>query len=1275
MPPAEIASFLPAHLLAHLAVSGAPTGPVERRRDAAVLIADVVGFSILAERLAQAAGNASAEELTRRIDACLAPVVDGIVAHGGDVLGFAGDAVLAAWHGGPSGGAALARAAACALDLPRAVRPPEGEPLGLRMGLAAGEIVEDIVGGHEGRWLHVVRGGVFEELRGVLAETDPGEIRVGRASWPQLAPVAEADAEAACSVRLLRVDLPPGTERPALVVRPPDLDPAALSLFVPRLLLDRLDGGPAGWVAELRRVTVAFVRIGELSGGEASLARVQETTLALQAAVDGTEGVVLQLAVDEKGAMLLAAWGLPGATHEDDAARGALAALRIRESLGALGVATTVGVATGRVFCGLRGSTLRREYGVLGAVVNLAARLMGAAGDDGVLCDEATVREAGERVHFDAPRTRIVKGRDEPVSARTPLAGRARPARRGSSLLGRRDERDAFDGLLDDARGGQGATLVLQGDAGMGKSALLRQLAATAAERGARWISGWGDALERTTSCFAWRPVIAALLGAGTDVPARIARLGLDPSLSPLLAPMLVETLAETASTRALNGAPRAESTARLLAAICGATARNKPLVLAIDDAHWLDSASWLALQRLCVDAPPLVLVIATRPTDVESLRAIERGARVLPLAPMGPADLRTVLATRLGVADVDDALLAAVDTRAQGNPFYAEEIALALREGGHVTIVGNAARLVRAQDALQSLPSSLEGIVTSRIDRLPVPVQTTLKAASIAGAAFHADLLAAVHPARPAADVLAAHLDELQRGDLAVLDPVEPGVWRFRHRVVQEAAYGLLLLEQRRSIHRAVALEVERIHATALAPYFGVLAEHWIRAGETTRAVDALERAGDQAHAAWANVEAVGFYERALGLAAEEVSAARKGGWLRRLGDARHQLGDLAASRVRAEEALSSFGRPLPQTPAARAWALVQAVTLQARYQLRPVRAFPPPGESVAIGEAALALGLVSTAGFWKGDIWALVYGTVAGANLTERLPPSGTRAIGYAGLALVCGAIPLHGLAERYGKRAVAVSAASGDPDAVAYAHMMYGLYLFGAARLPDARAHVDDAAAGYRELGHARRVEECLTLLFADAWIRDESLAEIEAIAKEMCASARRRDDPQTSASGAAMRAMVADRAGDLDRAWSLWQGTRYPDSDRLNQLWRHGRIADLALRRGDPDRARDEAKGALALLRESTTMAANLFEAAMHAARVLARLDERGDARALLAIMRRYGRVFPVWVPSVRLVEAEIARAGGASSAPLFARARDDARRIGLGSVAALAETAG
>ena len=172
--------------------------------------------------------------------------------------------------------------------------------------------------------------------------------------------------------------------------------------YIPDVIQSRLDAGQTEWLAEFRRLTVLFVNlIGIDYEAPDALERVQQITHAMQNVLSRYEGNLHKLIVDDKGTVLLSAFGLPPMAHEDDAARGVQAALEIQDKLSQLGLRSTIGITTGRVFCGPVGSDVRREYAVIGDTVNVAARLMqverreiphsGAAGD-GILCDAATAQ-------------------------------------------------------------------------------------------------------------------------------------------------------------------------------------------------------------------------------------------------------------------------------------------------------------------------------------------------------------------------------------------------------------------------------------------------------------------------------------------------------------------------------------------------------------------------------------------------------------------------------------------------------------------------------------------------------------------------------------------------------------------------------------------------------------------------------------------------------------------------------------------------------------------
>ena len=248
----------------------------------------------------------------------------------------------------------------------------------------------------------------------------------------------------------------------------------------------------------------------------------------------------------------------------------------MRETLAGLGRRVAIGVTTGRAFCGTVGSPRRREYTMLGAVVNLAARLMQEAGD-GVLCDAATAHAARSAVAFETLAPVRVKGRADPVPVYRPgrpdrAAGRGpEPVVRGP-LVGREEESERLGGALRrltaDVDDGPGVVqvLVLEGDPGAGKSRLVAELVDQAVGVGVPVLVGAGDAVERNTPWHAWRELFGRLpVFDGTDPGARrrlvLDLLGPDPELrdlAPLLNPVLALELPETAASAELSGQGRA---------------------------------------------------------------------------------------------------------------------------------------------------------------------------------------------------------------------------------------------------------------------------------------------------------------------------------------------------------------------------------------------------------------------------------------------------------------------------------------------------------------------------------------------------------------------------------------------------------------------------------------------------------------------------------------------------------------------------------------------
>ncbi|HZA82944.1 MAG TPA: AAA family ATPase, partial [Actinomycetes bacterium] len=646
-----LASFLPERLVRRLVERPEGAGKADAdRMMGALLLADISGFTAITERLARR-GPGGAEELRGLLDGAFGPLLELVAGSGGDVLKFAGDALLACWPGDgaegagrPPGGAggddpaALAAATAAAAGCAAAMQAALGRyaaarrlPLALRIGVGAGEVVMLDVGGARERRELLVAGSAVPQTTGAAAQAAPGQVVLAEPARHLLpAPPAGpgptgGDAVAGGPARGQVAQGPGAGSRDRL---PAGIE-GVLAPYLPRAMLAQMVAGHVEWLAELRQITVVFASLPDLDH-RARLDEAQEVMAALQAALYRYEGSINKLSVDEKGTTLVAALGMPPLTHEDDPARGVLAGLELRDALARLGRRAAVGVTTGRAFCGTVGSRWRREYTMLGAVVNLAARLMQEAGD-GVLCDAATAEAARPVLAFEALAPVRVKGYADPVPVHRPLRPRARAAREprpaAAPLVGREAERGRLAGALGRLTAahpgapGPPQVLVVEGEAGAGKSRLVAELVGQAGAAGVPVLAGAGDAVERNTPWHAVAELLGRLPGFDADDPAARRRhlldlLGPDPEvrdLAPLLNPVLDLELPETGASAGLSGQGRAERTRALLLRLLRAVVGDTPTVLVLEDAHWLDSASTGLVLTLSRERLPLLLLVATR--------------------------------------------------------------------------------------------------------------------------------------------------------------------------------------------------------------------------------------------------------------------------------------------------------------------------------------------------------------------------------------------------------------------------------------------------------------------------------------------------------------------------------------------------------------------------------------------------------------------------------------------------------------------------------------
>jgi class 3 adenylate cyclase/tetratricopeptide (TPR) repeat protein len=910
----------------------------------AVLFADVSGFTPLMERLANALGpQQGAERLTLLLNALFTPLIAEIHRYGGTIVAFGGDA-LTCWFPALSPsplceaeqgkGEASSRAAACALAmLPQVKRfsaetPSAPATLAMHIGVATGPVHRFVVGRPPYGQLDVLAGATLDRMAEAQHRADVGRVVVDAATaaalpTSTLRPLDEGfflvDAVDAMA-------LPPEPDRgsplPARRVRPWLAEP----------LYRRLRAGHGALAAELRLVTPMFVNLGGLdydadpdAGNKLHLYVVQA-----QEHLAPYEGHLAALTCGDKGTVLYVVFGAPIA-HEDDPARAVGLALTLQEAARELPFLTVqrIGIGVGRAYAGILGSAARCTYSVLGDEVNTSARLMQAAQPGQILASGPVKRAAAGRFTFRSLGRIALKGKEEAVPIFEPLAVReSRPAAAAEGvLIGRDVEKQTIAEVLAHVAAGQGGALLVEGEAGVGKSALVHHLLQQV--RGHGWPAYIGSCLSygQHIPYLPWRLILeevyrldpawgpaeraVRLEEAVAGLPDPAGQPGYWRARFPLLAAAVGLEVPDTPLTHSLEGELRRDNTFQLLEALVRAAATTGPAVIILEDASWADELSRQLATHVARGLAnlPLLLVLVQRPPDREAAATVSW--RNLPnlvsvvLAPLEHATALELARRRLDAAAIPSELEALLLEKAQGNPFFVEELVRALLEGGCLQRVDHTVQLCGGWQSLQ-LPDTIEGVVQARLDRLPEEDHLTLKVSAVIGRTFERPLLREVHPSRLPEGALARQLDQLEEAATVILEEPAPQ-WRyaFQHPILHEVTYSTLLFAQRRQLHGEIGEVLERWYAKDLPRVLDLLAYHYARSEEREKAVHYLQRAADKARREYANEVALGYYSQALERLGPQEAALRYD-----LLAGRERIHDLLGEREAQERDLWEMGR-----------------------------------------------------------------------------------------------------------------------------------------------------------------------------------------------------------------------------------------------------------------------------------------------------------------------------------------------------------------------------
>jgi class 3 adenylate cyclase/predicted ATPase len=580
---------------------------------------------------------------------------------------------------------------------------------------------------------------------------------------------------------------------------------------------------------------------------------------------------------------ILAYFGYPVA-EEDDTERAITAGLELIKAVSELGpsperLRIRVGVATGVVIVGeLTHLAQMDQPAVVGETPNLAARLQALAQPNTIVIDERTRRLTGRLFECEDLGMQELKGFAKPLRAWRVLARSAVDSRFEAlhstdlPLINRHDEFELLLRRWNQAKFGEGQVVLLSGEAGIGKSRLGAELGVKLQDEPHVRLHYSCSPQHQGSALY---PLISQLMRAGGIAGVDSDERKFD-KLRSLLAPSAKDPLdlaliADLLSISTKGRLPQLESSpqARKLATFAALGARVKelssrqPLLIVFEDVHWSDPTS-LELAELCVDAAErqkLLMILTSRP-GFSPPWADRPHVTHVTLNRLTRSHAAAIVESIAGQISLPQEVLEQILDRTDGVPLFVEELSKTVIEGGLTRFGGDAA--TGSLDA-QAIPSTLQASLLARLDRMS-SVREVIQIAAAIGREFSFELLSAVY--RLPEEQLKEALLQLAAAELIYrqIDPPDES-YKFKHALVQDAAYATLLRGQRKELHARIAKALEERFPDRVSTEPEVLAYHFSQAGLVPAAIKYWQAAGQRATERAGNVEAVGYFDKAIAL------------------------------------------------------------------------------------------------------------------------------------------------------------------------------------------------------------------------------------------------------------------------------------------------------------------------------------------------------------------------------------------------------------------------
>lgn len=1081
--------------------------------EGAVLFADISGFTQLTGQLTIALGEKQGvEQLINILNVVFTSLIEEIHANGGSVLTFSGDAITC-WFPeqlpfeAKQSGASL-RAVTAGLNLQKIMTSfgdlrtstENTAELSIKVAIAYGRVRRFIVGIPEIQLMDVIAGKPVDEVGITEQLADPGQVLVTFStvknigenlsvkSWKQ-----SASGEQFGVVNFLHQQAEP-------IVWPEilDLDESITKKWVLPIVQNRLFLGQETFLTELRQVVPLFLYFTGIDYEEPEAGEHLNKFIEwVQSVVNRYKGTLQQLVMGDKGSFLICVFGAPE-SFEKDTEYAVQTALTLSKPPAHLDFIQEVkiGLSRGQVRSGLFGSSRRRIYGIHGPDVNLAARMMMKAQSGQVLITDRIIEDlpTGTYQWHTMPPMEF-KGIKDLVNLHAIYEGFSKSGQQKISkgaFINRSEELDKMEQYLTKLKNeGHGQIIVIEGEAGIGKSRFIQEVKKMAGNHKIKSLYGLATAVEQTTAFYIWRAIFRKVLNLADEplsdskfqeyILSQLTPGSFNLERLPLLNAVLPVSIPHNELTIQMKGEVRADNILEILQQVLQDYVKAEPCLIILEDAQWMDPSSRALVRLLNSKVSNLLFIVETRlnaepaTDDLLSLRN-DPISEYLKLEPLTQNFIEKIIGQSLGIQEVPSPITSLILERVGGSPFFAEELTYAMSDTGLIEVKNGTCRIAAKDGKLKmtELPNTVEGLITSRLDRLSPKINITLKIASIMGRKFNAPTLARLLPFQKDISELEKSLENLISLNLLVKDGKGPeAVYRFRQNITQEVAYNLMTFSQRSDLHQKAALMLEQNHANHLMPFYHQLAYHWSKTPEIAKAIYYSELSGEQMVNDGAYREGEQLLLRTIELSKANptipIEDSRRARWHWKLGQTYNGLGLMPESQAQLELAVRMYGHPLPSSTLKLVGGILLQLLRQLLFRIRPGQRskIPYNSQNVHLDTSRIFRDLVDIY-FFASLRGHHLYAALYSLNQAEIAGPSYELAQAYITLSVFTGVAGMHKISDSYYQRAIKIAKELNSDIAVAFVQHGSSIYQACIGQWERSRKEAVEASKIYRRLG---------------------------------------------------------------------------------------------------------------------------------------------------------------------------------------------------------------